>query len=331
MKGKNEISEYIISYLMKGQDSNISPELEEWLSADESHRRELEQYMKIWEASGAYQEVNQFDVNSAWEIVNRKNRKKQFFHRRLKNIGYVASGIAASLLVMFMLSWVGILEWQRNMPVSVKVDRGSRSKVVFPDGSVVSLNSGSDVTYRYNRLKRVREVQFQGEGFFDVSKGKEPFVVKMPSGLLVNVLGTSFNLRAYADDESEQASLVEGVVELKCRKEKLMMQAGDMIVYDKKSNKLTTGDGFLSQTYGWQERKLYMDNLSLSDVCRQLERWYDVNITIQEGLGSSIGYNGVIQEETITDVMEVLSRLSEITYDIKGNNICITSNQLPME
>ena len=68
-----------------------------------------------------------------------------------------------------------------------------------------------------------------------------------------------------------------------------------------------------------------MDNMSLGDVCKYLERWYDVNITIQKNLGEKIHYNGVIQEETITEVLEALSHLSNIAYHVKGKNISITS------
>ena len=64
---------------------------------------------------------------------------------------------------------------------------------------------------------------------------------------------------------------------------------------------------------------------SLGYICKYLERWYDVEITLQPGLGEKIRYNGVIQEETVTDVMDALSRLSNISYHVKGKHISITS------
>ena len=74
-----------------------------------------------------------------------------------------------------------------------------------------------------------------------------------------------------------------------------------------------------------KQAKLYMEDMSLSVVCKYLERWYDVEITLQPGLGEKIRYNGVIQEETVTDVMDALSRLSNISYHVKGKHISITS------
>ena len=88
-------------------------------------------------------------------------------------------------------SKMGVFDKQPEMLVRMTADYGSRSEVVLPDSSVVKLNSGSDITYSYNAKEKIREVNFQGEGFFDVSKNKIPFVIKMNNGLRLKVHGTS--------------------------------------------------------------------------------------------------------------------------------------------
>ena len=103
------------------------------------------------------------------------------------------------------------------------------------------------------------------------------------------------------------------------------MNAGDMAIFDKQTNKMRPTSGVLSHSYSWLEDKLYMDHMSLASVCKYLERRYDVTIHLQKDLGNSIHYDGVIQEETITDILGVLSRLSDISYNVKGKNISITS------
>ena len=161
--------------------------------------------------------------------------------------------------------------------------------------------------------------------FFDVSKNKIPFVIKMSNGLRLKVHGTSFNLQAYTDEKTVEASLVEGCIELDHGNDKLLMNAGDMAIFDKQTNKMRPISGVLSHSYSWLEDKLYMDHMSLASVCKYLERRYDVTIHLQKDLGNSIHYDGVIQEETITDILGVLSRLSDISYNVKGKNISITS------
>lgn len=326
MEEHKHIKDYIVDYLLEDEDEKrLDPVLAEWLAEDESHRKEFDLYKKIWKESHRYTEPEIFDPDLAWEEVNKINRQKVYPRKSWKNILYAASGVAASLLVVLALSFMGAFQKGSEVLVSMSADYGNRSEIMLPDGSLVKLNAGSEVVYSYDPKKKTREVEFQGEGFFDVSKSKEPFVIKVAGGLNVKVWGTSFNLQAYADDPVIQASLVEGCIELEKGNEMLRMKPGEIAIFDKETNKIKQIEGVLSHSYGWLDNKLYMEDMSLSVVCKYLERWYDVEITLQPGLGEKIRYNGVIQEETVTDVMDALSRLSNISYHVKGKHISITS------
>lgn len=333
MEEQKHIKDYIVDYLLDDEDEKrIDPVLAEWLAADESHRKEFDLYKKIWEESPLYTDSETFDPDFAWEKVNTANQPNDNFRKYWKNILFTISGAAASLLVIFTLSFIGVFEKSSDMQVRMSADYGSRSEIVLPDGSLVKLNSGSEIVYAYDSKKKMREINFQGEGFFDVSKSKEPFVIKTAGGLNVKVWGTSFNLQAYADDPIIQASLVEGCIELESGDERLIMKPGEIAVFDKETNKIKQMKGILSHSYGWLDSKLYMEDMPLSLVCRYLERWYDVEIILQPGLGENIHYNGVIQEETVMDVMDALSRLSNIDYHVKGKHISVTSKkELPMK
>lgn len=325
MDGKELINDHIVNYLLGGEKEITDPVLQEWLAGSESNRQELERYRRIWEESANYMDMDVFDTNRAWVKVDKVNHRKVSLQRRLKNISYVLSGVAAAVLLMVALSLTGWFDREQEVTVSLTADYGNRSEIVLPDGSTVKLNSGSEVTYAYNPHKKVREVRFQGEGYFDVSKSKRPFVVKMANGVEVKVLGTIFNLKAYLDDPTIRASLIEGQIELEHQNDKMVMKAGEMAEFDKRTNRLKQVEGDLSHSYGWLKNKLYMDDMSLANVCKYLERWYNVDITVQGDLGEQIHYNGVIQEDTIVEVMEALSKLSNIVYHVKGKHISITS------
>lgn len=326
MDGKKQIGTYIVDHLSGGKgEQPVDPLLDEWLAEDESNRRDFKRYEEIWKEAGSYLEQDTFDTQYAWDKIDRINRKREHRRKRLVNIGYIVSGMAAAFLLVLGLSIMGIFDGQPEMWVRMMADYGSRSEVSLPDGTVVKLNSGSDITYAYNAKENIREVHFQGEGFFDVSKSKIPFVVKMANGLRLRVYGTSFNLQAYGDEQTVEASLVEGCIELDHGSDKWLMHAGDMAVFDKQTKQIKPVSGVLSHSYSWLEDKLYMDHMSLASVCKYLERRYDVTIHLQKDLGDRIHYDGVIQEETITDILGVLSRLSNIRYHVKGKNISITS------
>lgn len=325
MEVKENISDHIINYLFAGNIGITDSVLLEWLAGSESNQKSLNRYRKIWEESRHYTDLRTFDIDRAWVKVNELNRRKGIIRKRLNNIYYTLSGIAASILLMITLSLTGVFENKQDVAVSLTADYGNRSEIVLPDGSTVKLNSGSNITYVYNSKRKIREVHFQGEGFFDVSKNKTPFVVKIGDGVEVKVIGTSFNLKAYADDQTIQTSLIEGDIELWHNNDRLIMKAGEMAEFDKRTDRLKKVGGSLSHSCGWLNNKLYMDDMPLGDVCKYLERWYNVNIHIHGDLAKDIHYNGVIQEENITDVLEALSNLSNIDYNVKGKNISITS------
>jgi ferric-dicitrate binding protein FerR (iron transport regulator) len=202
---------------------------------------------------------------------------------------------------------------------------GSRSEVVLPDGSLVKLNAGSNIKYHYDKISRIRKVDFSGEAFFEVAKSKKPFEILTPDGLKVKVLGTKFNLSTYPDDHMAQTSLFEGRVELsKAGSSSWVLKPGEMAVLDKTSNQISYAKGEISRSTSWMQNKLYMENMSLEDVCKYLERWYDVHITLSdEQLGEKIHYTGVLKEQTVLDVLNALCHLSSITYELKGKEITI--------
>jgi ferric-dicitrate binding protein FerR (iron transport regulator) len=189
----------------------------------------------------------------------------------------------------------------------------------------VKLNAGSNIRYSFHPKKNIRELYFQGEGFFEIAKSEHPFVVNTASGLQVKVLGTTFNLCAYEEDSTVRTSLLEGHVELSHASGKMGLKAGEMAVYHPKTRELKKENAILAYTYGWINNKLYMDEMSLSEVCKRLERQYDVQIALQGDIGETIHYNGVLQEESITDVLNALVQLSRIKYRMSGKKINITS------
>ena len=227
MEKKKQIGEHIVDHLSERMNEEIvDPVLDEWLAEDESNQEDFKRYKEIWKETGSYLEQETFNAQYAWDKIYRINKERDNKRKRLVNIGYIISGVAATLLLVLGFSKMGVFDKQPEMLVRMTADYGSRSEVVLPDGSVVKLNSGSDITYSYNAKENIREVNFQGEGFFDVSKNKIPFVIKMSNGLRLKVHGTSFNLQAYTDEKTVEASLVEGCIELDHGNDKI---PGDML------------------------------------------------------------------------------------------------------
>ncbi|MDR2765668.1 MAG: DUF4974 domain-containing protein [Tannerella sp.] len=317
---------HIVDCLLDGGSGHPDdPVLAEWLASDASNRADFMKYKKIWEESRFFTATATFDRALAWEKINRINQRRERIRKRFTQLCYAVSGAAAAVALFMALSYSGVLEKETQVTLSMSVENGSRSEMTLPDGSIVKLNAGSSLEYAFDRKKKVRELRFQGEGFFKVAKSDCPFVVNTQNGLQVKVLGTTFNLCAYETDSSIRTALLEGNIELSYHAGNLRLKPGEMAVYDRGKDELKKEKGLLSHACGWVNNKLYMDEMSLSEVCKKLERHYNVQIMIHGNIGETIHYNGVLQEESITDVLNALARLSRIKYQVSGKNINITS------
>ena len=328
MDEKFPIGEHIVDHLLQEEKSRQpGRELKDWLDSSTENNAELSNYKKIWDVSADAPVIKKFDVNDAWQKVDSEIELRNSRSRRIRNIGLVLSGMAASLLIFFSLNFFTDVFSGSEATIAMSTTYGSRSEVVLPDGSVVKLNAGSNLQYHYDKISQTRKVDFSGEAFFEVSKSKKPFEILTPDGLKVKVLGTKFNLSTYPDDRTAQTSLFEGKVELsKAGSSSLVLKPGEMAVLDKNSNQIFYAKGEISRTTSWMQNKLYMENMSLTDVCKYMERWYDVQITLQnKDLGEKIHYTGVLKEQTALDVLNALCQLSSISYELKGKEITITA------
>jgi len=315
----------LVDHFNTGSELSDEPELEEWYKSSEEHRIAYKNYRRIWQGSIELAQTKRFNIEKAWTNINFKITAISTTKHRINNFVYAAIGMAASLLITFGLAFYTNMFSFKGETVQLSTNFGSRSSVVLPDGTCVTLNSGTNLEYRFDNLNKIREVKFNGEGFFEVAKNKIPFIIQTSNGLKLKVLGTKFNLKSYSDDNIIKISLVEGKVELNSSDNKtLVLSPGQIACYNDKTKELNYTNGQVYQDSGWLNNKLYLDKTSLQEVCTILERSYDVRIVIKnDGLGNKIHYTGVLGEETIVDILDALCKLSQIKYQIKGKNITI--------
>lgn len=327
MEEKFPVGEHIVDHLSReGQSSPIDRELSDWVESSPENKAEFNSYKKIWDASTDAPVINKFDTEEAWQKVDSAIESRNIRTKRFRNIGLVLSGMAASLLIFLSLNFFTDIFSGPEATIALSTTYGSRSEVVLPDGSLVKLNAGSNIKYHYDKISQTRKVDFSGEAFFEVAKSKKPFEIETTDGLHVRVLGTKFNLSTYSEDRLAQTSLFEGKVELsKKGLAPLILQPGQIAILDKELNEIKYKKEEISRTTSWMENKLYMENMSLKEVCTKLERWYGVKISLKDkGMGEKIHYTGVLKEQSVLDALNAMCQLSMIRYQLSGKNIIIS-------
>ena len=232
----------------------------------------------------------------------------------------------------------------------ITINPGSRTKVQLPDGSQVWVNSGSHLTYEGNFKGNTREVQLDGEAYFDVAKdASRPFIVHT-SGIDIKVLGTAFNVKAYKTEPTIEATLIHGSIEVINKSDpgsaKIMLKPHEKLVYNKyvikdikdqkadikpvansfsiiiKPLRKNIADNDIVET-AWVYNKLIFEDERFADLALKMERWYNVKISIEYEKLKNYKISGSFVNETAEEALKALQLLVPFSYSIKNNIVKI--------
>jgi ferric-dicitrate binding protein FerR (iron transport regulator) len=199
---------------------------------------------------------------------------------------------------------------------TVVIPYGSRSDITLADGTNVWLNAGSRLIYPSRFVDKTREVYLSGEAFFDVQKNeKQPFVVKT-TDVLVEVLGTRFNVTAYPEDFAVQTVLAEGSVEIKSvsagRREKgVLLKVGELAYFNKKTQETNTQKVIVDEYTLWTEGLFNFSNTDLNRITKKLERFYNIQFQYDDPFKGGIQVSGKLDvTKERSEVFQYLERLT---------------------
>lgn len=189
---------------------------------------------------------------------------------------------------------------------------GEISRIVLPDGTTVVLNSDSKLTLSATFNKNAREVELDGEAFFDVAKDSSRlFIIRCGAESYI-VRGTSFNITSYSSDGYSVATLHEGALEARVNADIINLVPGEELRVDENTSTLSKHKVNVENSTNWiTTSRLVFDDTPLRQVANRLARKYQVVINVQPELGNIL-YTGVNDDESIEEVL----RLLEITAPV---------------
>jgi transmembrane sensor len=202
--------------------------------------------------------------------------------------------------------------------------RGGQYQLTLPDGSQVWLNAESSITYPTAFTGKERKVSITGEAYFEVvHNAKQPFRVETGSQI-VEVLGTHFNINAYNEEPTINTTLLEGAVriESKAVHTSLILKPGQQ--GQLAPNKLTiASEPDVEQVMAWKNGLFNFNNADLPTVMRQLERWYDIQVTYQ-GYIPQFEFKGKLPMNLqLSQVLTILRKV-EVKYRIEGRKLIVS-------
>jgi transmembrane sensor len=324
--------------------------LDRWVKQSDDNRSHYLRFRNAWLASSQVIEPDLLRTSKALEMVSNKIRSLHSAERKEpasispdKNKRSVLSYLKIAALWIFIFGLGAVFSMLLIKPggfpnvsdISVIAPRGSKALTILPDGTVVWLNAGSRIKYKIPSGKPAREVTLEGEAYFNVSKDPDhPFTVNAAE-MVIKAYGTEFNVKAYPEEKIIAATLVKGSVSVEIKdksSDRTMLKPNDQAIYykstpERSANFLVT-KGINPSLYTlWINDRLQIKGETLEDLSVMLERKYDVNIHFDDNSLRSLRFTGIIENETIEQILELIKISSNVDYNIDGREIWLSKTR----
>ena len=325
----------ILSYLRGDIEPQERAELEKWLSSSVENRNYFISISRVWEATGQLYQEREYDVESALDKVNKKidaieadkvrRNQGSWFVRNLKYIASVAAMIALGVFSYFALHHS---KEQPAVVLAVAAD-SSEQEFTLPDGSLITLKTSSNLQYDRHFNVDSRCVDFCGSAYFDIASNPEkPFCIHC-NNVIVEVLGTSFDLVAPQDADTYYLDLYSGSVKMfsvdehDVLFEQVVLRPGERAVYHVSSNTLEKiSESSLQIMKELNGKTLEFNNAKLSLVVTSLEVSYGVEIDLDPRFGDE-RLTARFEGESLDVVLETISDIFDLQVVRSGKSIVI--------
>lgn len=301
---------------------------------------EIIQALKIKQAypdENLKQEVlNDIVSRISTSLMHNEKSDKKNTHKLFK----VLLKSAAAFLILFLTAFSLYYLLQTNeikkvdsqileQKIVKKAPMGAKFQTILPDGSTVIINSGSSIEYYFDGMSNTRNVNLQGEAFFDIVENpNRPFVVKAKE-LSIKVVGTSFNVCAYKDKNISEIALLTGkvIVSESSNLSTLELVPGEKAILNNEVKGFTKAKFDYLKDVGWKDGIMVFNRANFHVIKEKLERWFGITIFITDKRGfNDWELDGQYENMSLEMILKHLSYTKEFTFEIDGKKVYLSKN-----
>lgn len=338
------LDEYFQKWILDN-DPMVASFWERWLEENPHKRQDIEGASRIVRAIQFKEDSHTEDeFNQVWNnIILKRNGKSQEkgsvpLWARRKTWMAIIKVAAVVLVAAFVSLALGDQFVSPSQPVEVaslktitkRTGTGEKLTFQLADGSIVKLNSNSQLTFPELFDSTTRTVELTGEAFFDIAyKCKHPFRV-ITGNVGTQVLGTSFNIKAYSGEKSSiDVALVTGKVVVGQYNqneiiEKLRLEPGQMASYDQSKNTFQKSIFEYDEIVGWKDGILIFKDQDITSIIRKIEDWYNVKVVVEkDDLDMDRDFSGKYKNKTLDVVLKGLGYAYHFKYKIDNHIVVI--------
>ena len=321
-------------FLKQKNNSISSQEMTNFNNWKDRSARNLEivrEFELIYTSSEAGNNFSEFNPKENWNELHAmiKVESESKSGKNIRLFPWFARVAAAAILILgftfIYYQYSTIPSSELNLQSMVQTDDSGIKMVELTDGSTVWLNHNSELLYPEAFQRDTRTLYLKGEGFFDVKPDPDkPFIVHSGSSK-TTVLGTSFNLRAYGDEEEVKLTVVTGKVSftLADDKEKVIVTPGNNGILRNETMSISQSINEDLNFLSWKTGELIFNNNLLSELVATLERHYDTGIEVENPETLNCRFTGNFQDTELENAVKVITRATGTSYTFTGDHYTI--------
>ena len=280
---------------------------------------------EVWEESGTQHPATDLErekyKKEARQLLKHLEHKKRTWFRRVSAIAVSAAAVIA--IVIGSVNFFRYMNEQEVTFAEISTSFGEKRQVTLPDGTVLVLNSCSQVRYPNHFVGDIRKVELEGEGYFRVARNEEmPFIVKTKR-LDVQVLGTRFDVKSYSTDEIVSVSVESGKVQVDLPEAMMRLTAKEQVLINTVSGEYSKKKEERGVAI-WMKGGLRFHSTPIRDVAKELERVYNCRITFAPGQDFNNLITGEHDNKSLEAVLQSIEFISgDIKYKKEGVNVLL--------
>ncbi len=341
----NGIDRKLLARYVAGECSaSEKAQVRAWIAVDDRAGRLLDELEVVWKVTA--EQENPVDDLDALKRLNERIRQHAETPReqRLRPVGrppvarsrrliYQAARVAAVVVLAVALAFLFVRP-RAEAPAEGKVfatGRGQRATIRLADGTSIQLNVESRITLAPDFGESERALTLEGEAFFEVSPdSSRPFLVH-GGDALVKVLGTSFDVAAFPDDQITRVVVKEGAVSVSTprsmRRDTVILRPRDAVIFQGKDAPLIHRGVDLDNYLAWTEGRLVFEHASFNEVATQLERWYDLDVHLTIPSNEVDRLNAVFTNEQMSEILNAIALALDLQYERDSRRVVFSPHE----
>jgi ferric-dicitrate binding protein FerR (iron transport regulator) len=314
----------IIEFILGQSDPEKKAEILEWINSSDENREEyyyLKNLVALTGETPGNEQRSEKELNVLLNKLSDTRKAKQL--RMFINV----SKYAAAIIVTFFIARFLIPSHTPNLSkdswFEVSTASGQTAEMTLPDGTKVWMNALTHLKYPADYSASNREVSISGEAFFKVTHDeKSPFLVHTDT-YNIKVLGTSFNVSSYPNDQQSKTTLVEGKVVLLDLNNKQIetLAPGQLFAFNTDNKSFQVSNVSTNYYTSWKDGYFAFDSEKLESIAAKLERIYAVKINIPEERIKKLSFSGTIMKnKPIEQILKIIELTAPVEFIIDRNS-----------